>query len=267
MNNEILRRQGAVLLPAIAYGDTTGLADDTRAIGYVAERLLSDVTERNMTVAKTLVRENGFNLDALAASDFDDVENDVLTKLAPLAYWQNARKTPVRESYQQYDQLTDVNHDSALMRLTTRVHGDVLNYLLNYEYDKRQFLEMLDGSLGLHEFETDQPGMLREMLAYLRGNLITENILSHVDKDGVSAPETLAKAYGAFMGHKGQFMDSILEADKLGGDTSGTASIVAAMSVFTTKNTLRMPVDHQNIERLDELKSVSRKLANAALKK
>ncbi|HEY8885936.1 MAG TPA: ADP-ribosylglycohydrolase family protein [Candidatus Microsaccharimonas sp.] len=333
---DILRQQGAVLIPAIAYGDAAGLPVETRSAAYIAEKYgaiteliptkenpfygstdhpgtWSDDTQLTLAVARSLIKANGFSLEALAETHLeaydetveimrkgklvkrgwggsttaamdklhegidptktgtiDGAGNGVLMKMAPLAYWQSVRQTPLRTVFNQYDQLTNMTHDGAVARLTTRVHGDMLSYLLRAEYDKRQFMVVLEGSLALHEFETRQwggvqPGFLRDQLKYLYGTVNKETILSETDGKGFYAPQTLAMAYGAFMAHEGNFKDSVFEAVNLGGDTDSLASIVASMSAFSTKEALRMPIDHQNLERLDELKTVSQKLATTAL--
>lgn len=212
-------------------------------------------------------------VDPLHTGTIDGTGNGVLMKMAPLAFWQKARKTPVRTAYEHYDQLTNMTHNGAVARLTTRVHGDMLAYLLRDEYTKQQFMTVLEGSLALHEFEMREwghrdgigPGFLRDQLKYLYGDVTKETILSETDGKGFYAPQTLAMAYGAFIAHDGEFTPAVYEAVNLGGDTDSLASIVASMSTFKTKEALRMPLDHQNLDRLDELKFVSRQLAATAL--
>jgi|GEM_PF-765784 len=333
----ILHRQGAALIPAIAYGDAAGLPVETRSAAFIQEKYpdgihelipakenlffesadqpgtWSDDTQLTLAVAKALVKANGFHMETLVETHLEAYDttpevmhegklvkrgwghsttaameklhagvsplesgtadgsgNGVLMKLAPLAYWQYVRHTDLREGITQYDQLTNMTHDSAVARLTTRVHGDMLGYLLREDYDKAQFMNILEGSLALHEFETRewggvQPGFLREQLSYLYGPVNTETILAATDTKGFYAPQTLAMAYGAFMAHEGNFKPAVYEAVNLGGDTDSIASIVAAMSAFKTKEVLRMPIDHQNLEQLDHLKTVSRNLAATAL--
>jgi len=204
-------------------------------------------------------------IDSSESGMLDGAGNGVLMKMAPLAFWQYARGTSDDERYDQYDQLTTMTHDSDIARLATRIHGDVLNALLSGTYDKRELLTMLDESISLHEFETGLPGAMRDLLAYLHGDVDAQNILNHTDGKGFYAPQTLAMAYGAFVMHGGKFVPSVYEAVNLGGDTDSTGSIVAAMSNFATKEALRMKVDHQNLDRLQMLKKVSGELAQKAL--
>jgi len=211
--------------------------------------------------------------DPLHTGTLDGSGNGVLMKMAPLAYWQKVRSTPVRTSYEQYDQLTNMTHDSAIARLTTRVHGDMLAYLLRDDYTKKQFMNVLEGSLALHEFELREweecdgvkPGFLRDQLKYLHGDVNKDTILSETDAKGFYAPQTLAMAYGAFIANDGKFAPAVYEAVNLGGDTDSLASIVASMSAFNTKEALHMPDDHQKLDRLKELTSISQQLATTAL--
>jgi ADP-ribosyl-[dinitrogen reductase] hydrolase len=336
-NRNILRRQGAVLIPAIAYGDAAGLPVETRTAEYISEHhgvinellptkenpffgsednlgIWSDDTQLSLAVTKALIKANGFNLDAMAeahleaydntpeitrdgkqvkrgwgGSTTDSMErlrngmspdvsgspggtgNGVLMKIAPLAYMNAVRRTPLREIFSNYDTLTNMTHDSVVARMTTRIHGDVLSYLLRDEYDKRKFMNVLEGSIALHEFETRQfggfpLGYMRSQIDYLHGTVNTDTILAETDKKGFYAPQTLAMAYGAFIAHEGHFTPSVYEAVNLGGDTDSIASIVASMSAFKTKEPLRMPIDYQNLDRLDELKKMSRKLAATAFR-
>lgn len=194
----------------------------------------------------------------------DGAGNGVLMKLAPLAYWQTVRSISDDERAAQYDALTTMTHDSDTARLTTRVHGDVLKHLMTTAYDKDEFLEMLRVSVAHHQFETKQFGVLHDAVKYIDHPLSTEKILHHTDKKGFYAPQTLAMAYGAFVLHYGDFKNSVYEAVNLGGDTDSTAAVVAGMSTFKNKETLRMPLDYTHIEKLGELKTLSQKLAQTA---
>lgn len=203
-------------------------------------------------------------VNPLESGTLDGAGNGVLMKMAPLAYWQFMRGTSEEERHWEYDQFTTMTHDSDLARLTTRIHGDVLNTLLSNPYDKEELMAKLDDMISKHEFETGQPGAIRDLLSYLHGEVNKDTILAHTDRRGFVAHQTLAMAYGAFMAHDGEFIPSVFEAVNLGGDTDSTGSIVAAMSNFATKEALRMPLDHQNLDRLTMVKRVSRKLARQA---
>ena len=335
-NRDILRHQGAMLIPAIAYGDAAGLPVETKTAEYISTTypegisalmpakenslfdseehpgVWSDDTQLTLAVAKALIKANGFSLSAFAETHLEAYDNTpeimrkgtlvkrgwggsttsamlrlrggesptksgtiggagngVLMKIAPLAYWQAIRRTPLRQVYDQYDQLTNMTHNSAVARLTTRVHGDMLAYLMRDEYDKRRFMSVLEGSMALHEFETRQsgvvsPGFLSSQLDYLYKTLNKEIILSETDASGFYAPQTLAMAYGAFIAHDGEFVPTVFEAVNLGGDTDSLASIAASMCIFKTKEAVSLPADYLHLEQLDELQRVSQQLAAAA---
>lgn len=192
--------------------------------------------------------------------------NGVLMKLAPLAFWQFARNTPLEERYEQYDQLTSMTHDSEMARLTTRVHGDVLTGLLQDPYDRRAFLTRLNQSVALHEKETGLRGELQRDLQYLQRPVTVETIEKKTDRQGFYAPQTLAMTYGSFLMHDGTFRGSVYGAVNLGGDTDSTASIAAAMSAFRTRETLPLPPDYRSLDQLETLQHLSLQFAKRALR-
>lgn len=196
----------------------------------------------------------------------DGAGNGILMKLAPLVYWQVARETIDEERYEQYDQLTTMTHDSDIARATTRVHGDVLRYLLTQPYDRADFADIAQEAARRHSEAFAVPLMeIADRFRYLASAVDKETILSQTDSKGFYAPQTLAMAYGAYLTHGGEFAPSVYEAVNLGGDTDSTASIVAAMSTFATRELVRLPVDHQNIDQLPMLQRVSRQFARQAL--
>ena len=203
----------------------------------------------------------------LESGTLDGAGNGVLMKMAPLVYWQFAQGTLMTERHHQYDQLTTMTHDSDVARLTTRVHGDVLYALLENGYDKTDMLALLDDSISLHEFETNRPGEVRDLLGYLHGKVDARRILAHTDGKGFYAPQTLAMAYGAFIMQQGTFTESIYEAVNLGGDTDSTGSIVAAMSTFAAKEAVLLNQDYEKLDQLPLLEKVSKDLASHALKR
>jgi ADP-ribosyl-[dinitrogen reductase] hydrolase len=191
--------------------------------------------------------------------------NGVLMKMAPLVYWQVSRSVDVAERYGQYDSLTSMTHDSDIARLTTRVHGDMLAYLMEAQYTQEGFYERLVTSARTHEATLGTDGSFSQSILYLAQPVNAETILSNTDGQGFYAPQTLAMAYGAFVARGGHFTESVFEAVNLGGDTDSTASVVAAMSCLAMNESLRIPIDHQNIDRLTMIKRVSQQLANTAL--
>ncbi len=195
----------------------------------------------------------------------DGSGNGVLMKMAPLAYWHAARNTPAEQRYTDYDALTTMTHDSAIARLATRIHGDVLKHLIENGYARDEFLEEVNNSVHYHESELGTGTEMSELLGYLKDMKSKDDVLINTDAKGFYAPQTLAMAYGAFVLNRAQFTDSVYEAVNLGGDTDSTGSIVAAMSAFANRETVRIPVDHQHLDQLAFLKQTSRKLAQKAL--
>lgn len=202
----------------------------------------------------------------LESGTLNGAGNGVLMKMAPLVYWQFARRTSAEERYEQYDQLTSMTHDSDIARLSTRIHGDVLYSLLENGYSKNDLLATLEESVPFHEHQMNLFGEMRNSLSYLRGDVDAHKILAYTDGEGFYAPQTLAMAYGAFVAQEGKFTEGVFEAVNLGGDTDSTGSIVAAMSVFATKEIVSLGQDYQKIDRLEELQNISHTLAKQALK-
>lgn len=191
--------------------------------------------------------------------------NGVLMKIAPLAYWQAVQDTSDEERYAQYDALTDMTHDSAMARLTTRVHGDILKHLIENGYDKDGFMDDLHCSVAKHEAATEAGNEASDILSYLSSMKNRNDILDGTDAKGFYAPQTLAMAYGAFILNEARFTDSVYEAVNLGGDTDSTGSIIAAMSAFASREIVRIPIDHQQLDKLELLKRTSEQLAQKAL--
>jgi len=202
----------------------------------------------------------------LESGTVDGSGNGVLMKMAPLAYWQTVREISDEERYAQYDALTTMTHDSAVARLTTRVHGDVLTHLVENGYDKYSFLDALAGFVSFHEAETKAGTEVIENFSYLSSLQNRNDILNNTDAKGFYAPQTLAMAYGAFMLNEARTTDSMYEAVNLGGDTDSTASIVGAMSALASREVVLIPIDHQQLDQLQMLKRTSRELAQSALR-
>jgi ADP-ribosylglycohydrolase len=208
----------------------------------------------------------------LESGTIDGPGNGVLMKMAGLVLWQHIRKTPLLEMYDQYDQLTNMTHNGAIARVATRVHGDILSYLIREDYSQAGFMNVLEHSIGLHECNQSrrgeiQPGFFREQFEYLYEETIDRSlILAHTDGVGSRAPQTLAMSYGALIANKAEFMTSVYEAVNLGGDTDSTASIVAAMSVFATKARVELPEDYRSVDQLDMLSAASSEFTRAAFR-
>lgn len=191
--------------------------------------------------------------------------NGVLMKMAPLVFWQVAQGVSRQDRYKQYDQLTSMTHASPDAILASRVHGDVLAYLMANSYEKHRFLEFLDEQVKYHEEITGQREMLSGRFSYFHANTDAWSILKHTDGKGFYAPETLAMAYGAFIQHAGKFAPGVYEAVNLGGDTDSLGTIVAVMSHFAQKGEQVLPDDFEKIVNIDGLRRVSRELTRIAL--
>ena len=180
------------ILPAIAYGDAAGLLVEGRPAEDIRERYgritelqapsdhpffpgstrgtVSDDTQLNLAVARSLLKNNGFSLESLAdehvatyrqvprtaegvprgwgGSTVKAVErmisgvsprksgekgkagNGVVMKMAPLVVWQVLSEVDERTRRGQYDLLTNMTHNSEIARICTRLHGEVLSALL-----------------------------------------------------------------------------------------------------------------------------------------
>ena len=210
----------------------------------------------------------------------DGTGNGIIMKMAPLAYWQHARQTALEERYRQYDALTTMTHDGDVARICTRVHGDMLAYLLEGNFNSANFTSVLFDSVSRHEAVFDQPGVVSGSLSFLSGDTVPTPddvkafyLPRSVDvterKFGFSysfhVPETLAVAYAAFLHGQGDYEKSVYTAVNLGGDADSTASIVGAMVNFAQSGEQRMPADLDKIKDLKRLQRVSRQLAVKAL--
>jgi len=199
----------------------------------------------------------------------DGAGNGVLIKMAPLVLWQSIQQVPMEERYEQYDQLTNMTHNSSIARMSTRILGDLLSYSIRDTYNKSVLMNVLEGAMVTHEFDAQRTtdielGYMRDFMEYLYGNVNRKTILANTG-EGFYAPETIARVLGAYVAHDGVFTPSVYEAVNLGGDTDSIASIVAAMSVFNANGEVQLPEDAEVIEGLPELRSIGRQLGAFAL--
>ena len=196
--------------------------------------------------------------------------NGVLMKMAPLAYWQTIRGAEETQRYAEYDALTRMTHDSPVALAVTRLHGDVLSYLL--EKGRHGFIApeeladyMLECAARQESLLPETAGKLTPLLKYLESfdKIDPAYILLHTDGEGFYVPQTVAMAYGAFL-HNDRFPDSVWTAVNLGGDTDSIASIVGVMSLFA-HGQVKFPGEAELLQDRDRLRDISRKLARAAL--
>lgn len=203
----------------------------------------------------------------------DGSGNGVLMKMAPLAYWHAVQEVEADERYTQYDQLTGLTHDSDVARLTTRLHGDVLDYLIRAGQDESQlvenFAEFVQERAAYHQTVITSLGKtVSDALVFLDNKELLYNpdkILAETDRKGFFAPQTLALAYGAFLHLSGDFHQTVYEAVNLGGDTDSIGSIAASMVVCIEAGRSVLPEDAGLLLERERLSTISTRLAKAAL--
>ena len=195
--------------------------------------------------------------------------NGVVMKMAPLVVWQVLGEVDERTRRGQYDLLTNMTHNSEIARICTRLHGEVLSALL----EGRTVSESADRfiqTLAVNDFSKESellhravynPCQTDEELAerYAAGKSGTDY--------GFYVPETLAIAYDIFLGAGGDMQAAVYRAVNLGGDSDSTASIVAAMIACQSGGVYKEPPDMESVQDIEELRTVSTQLAEAALRR
>ena len=195
--------------------------------------------------------------------------NGVVMKMAPLVVWQVLGEVDGRTRRGQYDLLTNMTHNSEIARICTRLHGEVLSALL----EGRTVSEAADSfirNLAVNNFSKESellhravynPCQTEEELAerYAAGKLGTDY--------GFYVPETLAMAYDIFLGAGGDMSAAVYRAVNLGGDSDSTASIVAAMIACQSGGAYKEPPDMESVQGIEQLRTVSTQLAEAALRR
>lgn len=195
--------------------------------------------------------------------------NGVVMKMAPLVVWQVLGEVDKRTRRGQYDLLTNMTHNSEIARICTRLHGEVLSALL----EGRTVPEAADRfiqALAVNDFSKESELLYRavyhpcqtdEELAerYAAGKSGTDY--------GFYAPETLAIAYDIFLGAGGDMSAAVYRAVNLGGDSDSTASIVAAMIACQSGGAYKESPDMESVQGIEQLRTVSTQLAEAALRR
>ncbi len=195
--------------------------------------------------------------------------NGVVMKMAPLVVWQVLGEVDERTRRGQYDLLTNMTHNSEIARICTRLHGEVLSALL----EGRTVSESADRfiqTLAVNDFSKESellhqavynPCQTDEELAerYAAGKSGTDY--------GFYVPETLAIAYDIFLGAGGDMQAAVYRAVNLGGDSDSTASIVAAMIACQSGGAYKEPPDMESVQGIEQLRTVSTQLAEAALRR
>lgn len=195
--------------------------------------------------------------------------NGVVMKMAPLVVWQVLGEVDKRTRRGQYDLLTNMTHNSEIARICTRLHGEVLSALL----EGRTVSEAADRfiqTLAVNDFSKESELLYRAVYNPCQ----TDEELAERYAAGKSGtgygfyvPETLAIAYDIFLGAGGDMSAAVYRAVNLGGDSDSTASIVAAMIACQSGGAYKEPPDMESVQGIEQLRTVSTQLAEAALRR
>lgn len=214
--------------------------------------------------------------------------NGILMKMGGLPLLQAAEGTEHRVRYNQYDQLTNMTHDTDIARITTRVHGDVLTHLMTNHYHPWTFVEDVVQIAEYHERQFRSTWDISNALLPLRSIARGRNVERHIrewsaewaeqagattDQEigksyGFYAPQTLALAYGAFIdgtygdNRRPDFEKTVYSAVNNGGDADSTASIAASMYNFAWKGNFTLPSDIEKLKNIDDLRTLSQKFGS-----
>ena len=195
--------------------------------------------------------------------------NGVVMKMAPLVVWQVLGEVDKRTRRGQYDLLTNMTHNSEIARICTRLHGEVLSALL----EGRTVSEAADSfirNLAVNDFSKESELLHRAVYNPCQTDeeLAERYAASKSGTDyGFYVPETLAMAYDIFLGAGGDMQAAVYRAVNLGGDSDSTASIVAAMIACQSGGAYKEPSDMESVQGIEQLRTVSTQLAEAALRR
>lgn len=195
--------------------------------------------------------------------------NGVVMKMAPLVVWQVLGEVDGRTRRGQYDLLTNMTHNSEIARICTRLHGEVLSALL----EGRTVSEAADRfiqTLAVNDFSKESELLYRAVYNPCQTDeeLVERYAAGKSGTDyGFYVPETLAIAYDIFLGAGGDMQAAVYRAVNLGGDSDSTASIVAAMIACQSGGAYKEPPDMESVQGIEQLRTVSTQLAEAALRR
>ena len=199
----------------------------------------------------------------------DKAGNGVVMKMAPLVVWQVLSEVDGRTRRGQYDLLTNMTHNSEIARICTRLHGEVLSALL----EGRTVSEAADSfirNLAVNNFSKESELLYQAVHSPCQTDeeLVERYAAGKSGTDyGFYVPETLAMAYDIFLGAGGDVQAAVYRAVNLGGDSDSTASIVAAMIACQSGGTYKEPPDMESVQGIEQLRTVSTQLAEAALRR
>lgn len=223
------------------------------------------------------VRRIMAGIHPLASGETQGAGNGVLMKLAPLAYWQQARGVDIGTAATEVLDLTRMTHQAPEAIVSSLVHVNVLKDLMDIDPAAHPHIPAVKRSLigraamlaSQFELQLDtQPTtstMLQQLVELMHHNELTpQTIAKLAPRQGFYAPETLAMAYGSFV-LESTFPKSVYRAVELGGDTDSVGSIVASMSVMLD-GTVEMPTDIGKLYDIQRLQNVSMRLVDWALR-
>ena len=193
--------------------------------------------------------------------------NGILMKMAPLVFWQAAREIPRSIRYEQYDQLTTMTHDSDAARACTRLHGDVMYWLMNNpESSMERIREYALGFLACTA--TADPNLHIERALSMPEqdiNGLVERYAAEDSKYGFFAPDTLAIAYDVFLAADGDYTRAVIHVANLGGDADSIASIAGSMASARSGGQFIPPADFEKTQDYERLSKLSREFTRQAL--
>ena len=195
--------------------------------------------------------------------------NGIVMKMAPLVYWQASRGTDETTRSVQYDQLTTMTHDSDIARACTRLHGEILHWLLAHP------------GVTIPEFQSEvlrvvakepraDPKQRIERAVRVPLSTLSQLITRYTNgltngHYGFFVPNTIAMAYDVFMASRADYTTTVTNAANLGGDADSIASIAGAMANAWSGGDFERPLDFRATQNHEALAELSREFAKKAL--
>ena len=200
----------------------------------------------------------------------DGAGNGIIMKMAPLVYWQLARETSEIQRHREYDEFTTMTHDSDLARACTRVHGDILHWVMAHPHASLEELSSFGISVLTQNPTADPNGRVAQALSQPAGSfdqLVERYAFPHLNGHyGFIVNNTLAMAYDVFMTARGNYTRAVFDAVNLGGDSDSIASIAGAMCNAWSSGNFLQPPDFESVQDYERLVKLSREFAQKALR-
>lgn len=199
----------------------------------------------------------------------DGAGNGIIMKMAPLVYWQSARGISREQRHAEYDALTTMTHNSEIARGCTRLHGDILGWLVDHPGASIDDFRRASIDFVAMEPSADPKSRIDRALRFptksftqLVGRYAYGQKNGHY---GFFVPNTLAMAYDVFTVAGGDYETAVYLAVNLGGDTDSVASIVGSMCDAWSAGEFDRPQDFDRVQDHAKLSQLSRLLAKKAL--